>query len=537
MKRFRIIWMLVLALVVAVGCRKENTVSGDSDAVGSLSLSFSLGDLETKADPVAADGDCFHNVLVLVANEENKLVDSKYHDHGDTYMVTDTLHFWNLRVGAYHVYAYANIDQTAWQSDQTIALVEKKLNAVRVTGGDPVKMDRLLKVFDSKSAPTQSSTGAMLLTGHEVLSVGSKENIGEVPLKRPVCRLKVFLNNHTKYLVRLTDLRFSSFNPSHSYLLSHWSDAGIPTLPVQNVYGDLPAFSAPVDVSSGSGNYLVYSTLLYENAYEDGYLMYADVTMDPTGTSPTNKILSDGRPKLLSNAKIAAMAVGDTYDVMLLNPNTKNGAFFGRSGNSGVATWSSNTTEDAYAVKAKEILENSELKSKYTFTLKREADDDAGNKLFSLSNGGTNILAANGGNGKKYAFLEMGSVADLDSSSPISSDFEGYLVRFRTDAWGNLDYFRNHGNANPYYQDQKQGTDYKTSGLYQWALYDANRAGSKMRLIDNETAQVSDLSYMRRNQELNVVMNVYYQENERDFAFTVDNAYWTQSHSMSHIFK
>jgi len=526
---------MVLALVLAVGCRKENTVSVDSDAVGSLSLSFSLGELETKADPVVSDGDCFQNVLVLVANEENKLVDVKYHDHGDTYLVTDTLHFWNLRVGAYHVYAYANIDQTAWQSDQTIALVEKKLKAVRVTGGESVNMDRLLKVLDSKSAP-QSPTGAMLLTGHEVLSVGSKENIGEVSLKRPVCRLKVFLNNHTKYTVRLTDLRFSSFNPSHSYLLSHWSDEEIPTLPDQNVYGDLPAFSAPVDVSSGSGNYLVYSTLLYENAYEDGYLMYADVTMDPTGTSPTNKILSDGRPKLLSNAKIAAMAVGDTYDVMLLNPNTKNGAFFGRSGNSGVVTWSSNTTEEAYATKATEILEDSELSSQYTFTLKRVADDSDGNKLFTLSNGSTNILAANGGNKKEAAFLEVGSVADLDSSSPISSDFEGYLVRFRTDAWQHLDYFKNKGNANPYYENQTS-TAYITSGLFQWALYEADCSGSQMRLIDNQTAQVSDLSYMRRNQELNVVMNVYYQENERDFTFTVDNAYWTQSHEMSHIFE
>ena len=525
--------MLWTALLLALGCRQEPALQPEGEQTGSLLLNFgSAAPTKAAAD---ADGANFHNILVLIANDADKLIDKKFHDHGDNnYLQADTIYFWNLRVGEYRVYAYANIDHVDWQSAKTIQDVENSLNAVRVSGGDPVNPDRLLKELSGTDTPQAPAEGGMLLTGHKVLSVGSNENIGEIQLQRPVTRLNVFLYNHTQFDIRLDDVSFSSFNPSLSYLLGHASDQGVPQLPASNSYRNLPAFGDAQLLAAGS-DAKVYSTLLYENAFAGDYRIFARITLDPGGKHERVRQLSDGIPVLLSSADVFAMQVGETKDVLLLNPNTNNGAFFGRNGSSGVKTDAKFSTEKQYADKAREIYADEAKRNQYVFVLRREADDAAGNRLYTLTIDGFNCFAANGGNKKPGAFIEEGALPS--GSDPISADFEGSLLRFRTDAWGNLDYFRNSGNANPYYFDQKSTHDYEEKGIYQWAFYEVNRGGSPMRVIDNQTAQVSALRYMRRNQELNVVMNVYYEEWKRELDFQVDNAWWTDPHASFHVFK
>ena len=54
-----------------------------------------------------------------------------------------------------------------------------------------------------------------------------------------------------------------------------------------------------------------------------------------------------------------------------------------------------------------------------------------------------------------------------------------------------------------------------------------NPEGSQLKLIDNATHQVTPLTYMVRNWDLNVVLNVYYGVDDIDINFRVDNYYWS----------
>ena len=62
--------------------------------------------------------------------------------------------------------------------------------------------------------------------------------------------------------------------------------------------------------------------------------------------------------------------------------------------------------------------------------------------------------------------------------------------------------------------------------------------GTVMKKIDNQTSQVSYLTYIARNQELNVEINVYYKTVHADLVFQLDNTFWTTTgHSSSHTYK
>ncbi len=493
----------------------------------SLTLNLSPGLLSTKAGDIK-DGYAFHNVLVIIANDANKVVGKIYKEY-DVNVASDVVSFEDLKVGTYHVYAYANIDHENWQSGNTISTVEKNLAAHR-DGGDLLDSYRELKVMEGRAAPA-SPTKSMLLTGHRVMSVGSFENIGSVDLLRPVTRLNVYIQNHTDYKTTLKGLSFSDFNPSNSYLLRHWDSYDVPVVPAGTEYRSLPAYDAanPVTLESGSGRKLAYSTLLWEGAAET-YRMFANVEIDFGGGSKVEKELVQNSVTLLSYDVISNMAVGETKNVMLVSPNAGNGAFFGHTGSANVKEQAKYRSEASYSVKAMEILNDYARKDNYILTLARAEDVD-GKKCVTLQKGTWNPLLGN--NWKKYAYLEEG--APVNDGYPVSNDFKGCLVRFRTDAWQHYDYLRNSGGNGPEYNNTGS-VDGGTSGDYQWALYEVDARGSTLRLIDNETAQVTPLTYMRRNQELNVVMNIYFQQEEHKFDFVVDNAYWTEGHEMEHTY-
>ena len=78
---------------------------------------------------------------------------------------------------------------------------------------------------------------------------------------------------------------------------------------------------------------------------------------------------------------------------------------------------------------------------------------------------------------------------------------------------------------------------YSNNGNRRWAFYEVDPDGSVMKLIDNETSQVTRLTQMVRNQELNVVLNVYRGVVSGDFDFYVDNVYWTNPSESGHVFQ
>ncbi|MBO4634710.1 MAG: hypothetical protein J5669_05000 [Bacteroidales bacterium] len=57
-----------------------------------------------------------------------------------------------------------------------------------------------------------------------------------------------------------------------------------------------------------------------------------------------------------------------------------------------------------------------------------------------------------------------------------------------------------------------------------------------LQIIDAETSLPTPLTEMKRNQDLTVVLNVYYQELEGVMTVDVDNVYWITGHTSSHEF-
>jgi len=509
----------LLTAGLALSCTRPLEEGQPSEERGNLTLRLSPGLLSTKAGSLAT-GDTFRNVLVIMANDANRVVQRIYKEL-DSGVASDVVSFQDLKVGTYQVYAYANIDHTAWQNDPFIADEEKML-AQNQDGGGLLNVDRELKTFyGTETPPTPDES--MLLTGHKVLSVGSYENIGEIELLRPVSRFNVYVHNHTDYVVTLKSLDFSDFNPSRGYLLSHWDDSGEPLFPAGTEYRSLPSYDSehPLVLSASSGRTLAYSHYLWEGSAPEDYRMFARIKIDFGNGSFTEKGLSQNWVYPLHYADVYNMAVGETKEVMLLNPNTNNGAFYGHNGSQVQKTLAQYSTNAQYEAAARAILSDNLKRESYILTLTRTADG------VKIHRGNWNVCY---GNGKDFAYLEQGT--PTAGTYPISAFTAEDLFQFRTDAWNHWDFIWNNGTAPGYHNAESR--EKAQEGNYMWALYEVK--GSNLRLIDNSTAQVTPLRQMLRNQELNVVLNVYYQQEARAVSFEIDNTYWTEGHTESHTY-
>ena len=534
--------------LLLAGCkgRVEPDSPLSAEQRGDLVITVVSSALETKSAD-EADGLAFGDVLVIITDDAGNVIDKVYKSYpytpssptdiqvavASSELSEDEIQFHNLKVGAYQVYAYANIGHTDWQIDG--ATVEDVEKALTVGGEDKLNPDRLLKTLGTGETPSApGASGSMLLTGHKQLSVGVNANIGEVDLVRPVVRFNVYVHNHTPYQVTLNQLSFSNFNASATYLLDHRTDDGLPTVPDVATYGALPAYNtaSPVSVDApeadgdNDGKALVYSTFLYENQAVVDYRMFATVSLTDEFSNTVSKELTTNGVRLLTYDEVAAMQSGDSKTVMIVNPTSNGGDFFGLVGSSLVYSTAAFTIIDSYKSKAEELLKSSQLSSYYQFALSRGEDG-----RYHLRNGSTDLFMNNAfvsNNKESGLFLEEGFIPTY-TDYMVAPGFAGHLARFRDSS---NRYLYNNGNK---MSVQANSAD---RGNYMWAFYEAYPKGSILKFIDNETAQVHSLSYMTRNQELNVVMNVYYEEVSRQFDFVVDNVYWTDSgaHKPSHQF-
>ena len=544
MKRLLHICLLATCLFLT-GCRgrMEPDAPISKEKRGDLVITVGSSALETKSAN-EAEGLAFGDVLVIIADDAGNIIDKVYKSYPYTpsspadiqtpvtlsELSEDEIQFHNLKVGAYQVYAYANICHTDWQIEG--ATVEDVEKALTVGGEDKLNADRLLKTLGAGETPSApGASGSMLLTGHKELSVGVSANIGEIDLIRPVVRFNVYVHNHTPYQITLNELSFSNFNASTTYLLDHRTDDGRPTVPDAASYGSLPAYNtaspiridAPTAEDDEDGKALVYSTLLYENQAVDDYRMFAKVSLTDEFSNTISKELTTNGVRLITYKEIAAMQSGDSKTVMIVNPTSNGGDYFGWSGNSMLYSSAAFTIMDSYKSKAEEILNSSQISGYYQFTLSRGEDG-----RYHLYRGPSDMFNNVSGNKESGLFLEEGFIPTY-TDYMIAPGFAGHLSRFKDSA--NRYLFNNSNKLNA----QTNSAD---RGNRMWAFYEAYPKGSILKFIDNETAQVRPLSYMTRNQELNVVMNVYYEELSRQFDFVVDNAYWTDggAHKPSHQF-
>ena len=526
----------MLLPLLLTGCVEP--LSDSPEATGTLILEIGSGSFTpaTKAE-TAQDGYRFNNLLVLVINKAGAVVGDKALTFSDA-RIQEVIQFDHLPIGNYNVYAYANYNHTDWQAAGS---------TIDATHFNP---DQLLKTLTGTTNPQAPTSTGMLLTGHKTFSVGVQQNTGRVELQRPVARFNVWVYNHTGYPVKLESLSFSNFNADRGYLLEHLDANGLPVVPTGTTYRSLPAYTGPVTIpaaagASQPGEQKVYSQLLYESRGTDAYKMFARVTLQGESGNVTKDLVANG-VELVSSDRILAMQTGDTMNVMLVNPNTNNGAFFGYNSNNNdpntalhklAVTVAPLSYQAFYEQYAEDIL-SSLVMSQYILTLKKTATGyrlllkDTPYNLFNFQNvqltDEVSVVAAD--------------VTTLDTSFPISSEFAGHLVHFEYKK-GNATYAiyetSNSNRQNYGLYGNTASSANLAKGNRMWALYEVHPVGTQLKLIDNETHQVTPLTYIARNWDLNVVLNVYYGVKDVDLTFEVDNSHWSENHSSTshHLFE
>jgi len=497
----------------------------------------------------------------------------------------DTVRFDHLNPGNYTAYAYANIDAEAWQkSGEEIS--DSAQEKGKASGDFSSFLERELKAANPVT-PSAAGESSMLLTGNAAVPVGLSVETHTVYLKRPVVRLRVYINNTTPYPVRLDDLRFSHFNADRAYLIGKSDDSGIPSIPAGVNYGPLPAYpilsaspeTAPQYGASGyEEEYLVYETLLYENASTSPYKVFATLTLDPSGL---NQQMSLGQRDFgpIDLTTLSNMDKGEQVDVLVINPRKQTRSarlYYGVSAEDFYA-WEScgydSYTKLVNRVQAIYNESSSHTYADYSYTGAGSNNSGlagwtglaADAPLGPAPNGPTvtfDYTGANSGNPKKYfRTLTRGddwlfSIAGLSSSATsltgmkieqgsktdnnrFATDLDGkLLINFKQNSSGKYlksDCMYSESNVNNA-KKTKLVWDTAKNQDHQFILFGKYCAGGLLKRILKETNKEVPLNYMSRNEDIKLVINVFYADQEGTLDFDVDNSTWTTPAVSSHTF-
>lgn len=580
MRKASFILLLFCALTVW-SCQEVIVPGSEGSGSGSIELRLNSGNaisLQTKATDLE-EGLEFNNVLAVLVNNSGNVVDKQYVAEASA-VTQDVIHFNNLLPGNYQVYAYANIYATTWQKtgSETIESQEKTL-----TAGTPFSsfVNRELAALTGTDVPSDPST-SMLLTGHKEILVGLARVTDTLDLLRPVVRFKVTVRNHTDFPVTVDDLRFSSFNPDKAYLLDHFDASGVPSVPASVTYRDMPTF----DTSAGDDNSVaanaeevIYQRLMYENAYPGNYKIYTTLSLDRSSASMSTIQLSLGNHPfgLIDYATLNAMEKGDNASVLLINPRktTRSGRLYYGIGDTGIA-WEScgYSSYSQFLVRASAIYNQEAVHIYDGFNYNGYGNDKSGLAGWT----GNSIDQAYTGNTFNYTgarsryFLSLTrhdsyfSIDRLSTNAPAQRSIPkvrlaagvkdnsrfpddlpvSYMVQFVNDDTGDANYGKylksdclwnanSEANATPCKVSWED--DGSSRHDHQFILFGTYQSGGPMKRILKENKKEVPLTYMARNEEINVIINVYYSDKSGELDFVVDNSTWKTATTSTHTFK
>lgn len=581
MTRKALLIALALSTLFVCSCIKEQAQGQLPDGYGGISLRLDSGSalrLETKTDAEdLAEGLRFNNVLVILENSSHKVagivykaypyvpgVDDLQDAEGESSVTEDVIHFDHLLPGTYNIYAYANIDASVWQDGSALISAQEKVLSV---GDDFLSfVDRELSSLTAAGSdvPDDPST-SMLLTG-KVSSVPVGLNVvdASVDLLRPVVRFRVTVRNHTAFPVTVNDLHFTKFNPDKAYLLDHFDASGVPTLPGGVTYREMPAFDTSAGDDSSvaeDSEEVIYQRLIYENAYPGAYKVYTTLTLNRSseGLSSLELSLGDNPFGVIDYTTLIEMDEGEEVDVLVTNPqiNPRSGRIFTHISADNHMAWESagysryndyltralaiyneespytyseytNPNTQGYAAwdgisatpQETNTFDYSGKRAQYFHTLSKSGGQ------FTLSGLGVNNKAKNGtvtGNSITGIRIESGTV----TSGKNPEDVDGKLVRFKSSTG---QYIQSNTNYDANVAKQKESNFlWQNGGTHQdrqLMLFGKYLTGGALKRILKDNNKEVPLTYMARNEEINVVINVYYSDQEGTITFEVDNSTW-----------
>lgn len=564
--------MLLLGVFTAVSCHKEPGPGEENSGYGCIELCFdsrnAIG-LQTRATDME-EGLEFSNVLAVLVNNSGNVVDKQYVEEGSP-VSSKVISFTGLLPGSYHVYAYANIDAAAWQQSGE-NLISAKEGTLVAGATFSASVDRELASLTGTDVPSDPTT-SMLLTGHKDVSVGLTTVTDTLDLLRPVVRFKVTIRNHTSYPVEVNELRFSNFNPDRAYLLDHRDASGVPSVPTGVNYRAMPAFDTSAgddDAVAAGADEVIYQRLMYENAFSGPYKIYAALTLDRSSASLSNLELSLGDHPFgaIDYQTLYDMEDGEQIDVLVVNPqiSPRSGRIFAYISANNRMAWESAgyNSYDGYLSRAQAIYNEESYtyveytnsatygysawdgisdnpqetngfsytgaRSQYFHTLSKSGG------LFTID--GLAINNANSGavSGSSISNLRIEKGAVVKDKNP--ADVKDKLVRFINNSNGQ--YLKANTNYDANQPKQKESNlRYEGGGTHQdrqFMLIGKYMSGGRMKRILKENNKEVPLTYMARNEEINVILNVYYSDTAGEINFVVDNSTWSTPTTSSHTF-
>ena len=572
--------LLLLCAFIAWSCQEKIVPGVEGSGLGSIELKFNSGNaisLQTKATDLE-EGLKFNNVLAVLVNNSGNVVDKQYIDEASP-VEEDIINFNSLLPGNYKVYAYANIDATAWQKtgSETIESQEKNL-----TAGTPFSsfVDRELAAQTGTDVPSDPST-SMLLTGHKEILVGLARVSDTLDLLRPVVRFKVTVRNHTQFPVTVNELRFSPFNPDKAYLLDHRDASGVPSVPSGVTYRNMPACDSSAgddDTVAADAEEVIYQRLIYENAYPGTYKIYTTLSLDRSPSMSTIQLsLGDHPFGIIDYETLSQMDEGEKVDVLVFNPqiSVRSGRLLCYISSQNNMVWESAGYENynGFLNRAKAIYTESnsyDYSSRYPEYSNTNgysgwdgiAPDGSQNTSFNYSgarsryfhtltksNGTYSIsglaLQKNNSNNNGQCLtefsgfeIEKGVSYKKGNDWKNPQDMTNYLVRFKknTNQYIQCDALWAESTPNKL-TNLKLFTGNQVNGDRQFALFGKYMSGGKMKRILIENNKEVPLTYMARNEEINVIINVYYSDKQGELNFVVDNSTWGTATESTHTFK
>lgn len=565
--------MLLLGVFTAVSCHKEPGPGEENSGYGCIELCFdsrnAIG-LQTRATDME-EGLEFSNVLAVLVNNSGNVVDKQYVEEGSP-VSSKVVSFTGLLPGSYHVYAYANIDAAAWQQSGE-NLISAKEGTLAAGATFSASVDRELASLTGTDVPSDPTT-SMLLTGHKDVSVGLTTVTDTLDLLRPVVRFKVTVRNHTPFPVQVDELYFSKFNPDRAFLVDHLNASGIPSVPTGVNYRAMPAFDPSAgddDAVAANSDETIYQRLMYENAYSGPYKIYATLTLDRSSESTSNLqlCLGGGGFGVIDYETLNQMDEGEQVDVLVCNPqiSPRSGRIFAYISANNYMAWESAgySNYDGYFSRAQAIYNEVSYtysgytdsntygysawdgvsanppkednsfsytgqRSQYFHTLSKSGGLFTIDGL-AINNANTGIVS---GSSIPNLRIEKGSVV----SGKNPGDLTGKLVRFINNSNGQYLKANTNYDANKPKQ-QQSNLRFEAGGTHQdrqFMLFGKYSPGGLLKRLLKENNKEVPLTYMARNEEINVILNVYYSDTEGQITFQVDNSTWSTPTTSSHTF-
>lgn len=268
-----ICWILLLALSACEGKTPWAETEGEK---GSLVLKIATRAL-TPGDGNASDGGAMNDLLVLLVNNDqgaNNKVQGLVRLSDLASSTRQVVSFDNIVLGSYSIYVFGNYNGNSLFTGTAFASLEEGDNF----NAADASFASLSGAGSTPDAMFRSSDGAMLLTARQDIEIKLGNNTTSIEMLRPLVHFIVELNNHSDYkmMVDQSKLSFSNFNASTSYVVAH---DGMNT----GSYRSLPAKNAEVEIPSHD-KAVVYECYLYESR-ASSYTFGMDVNMWREGVS------------------------------------------------------------------------------------------------------------------------------------------------------------------------------------------------------------------------------------------------------------